>query len=131
RRPCGSVSRDQTTAAQPVATCPAAGTLRAVPNESRPRPAGPHCCRSEPRDLIMRAVLKGQTETVATRRGFERSTLHELDDGRLVLEHLRGDPQAFGALVDRSQTRLLALLHRTIGDRERAEDLVQEVFIRV
>src|SRR2546429_34957 len=33
----------------------------------------------------MRAVLKGQTETVATRRGFERSTLHELDDGRLVL----------------------------------------------
>src|SRR5437899_3427961 len=79
----------------------------------------------------MRAGLNGQTETVATRRGFERSTLHELDDGRLVLEHLRGDPQAFGALVDRYQTRLLNFINRTIGDRERAEDLVQEVFIRV
>ena len=79
----------------------------------------------------MRAVLKGKTEAVATQRGLERGTLHELDDGRLVLEHLQGDPQAFGALVDRYQTRLLNFINRTIGDRERAEDLVQEVFIRV
>src|SRR2546430_2602616 len=64
-------------------------------------------------------------------RALERQALHELDDGRLVLEHLSGDHQAFGTLVDRYQTRLLNFINRTIGDRERAEDLVQEVFIRV
>jgi len=61
----------------------------------------------------------------------DRQTLRELDDGRLVQRHLAGDPQAFGALVDRYQNRLLNFVHRSIGDRERAEDLVQEVFIRV
>jgi RNA polymerase sigma-70 factor (ECF subfamily) len=57
--------------------------------------------------------------------------LHELDDGRVVQRHLRGDPRAFAALVDRYQTRLLNFINRSIGDRDRAEDLVQEVFIRV
>ena len=33
--------------------------------------------------------------------------------------------------MDRYQGRLLSFVNRTIGDRERAEDLVQEVFIRV
>src|SRR5437660_12507665 len=79
----------------------------------------------------MRAALKQQAPASTTPRARERQALHELDDGRLVLEHLAGDGQAFGALVDRYQTRLLNFINRTIGDRERAEDLVQEVFIRV
>jgi RNA polymerase sigma-70 factor (ECF subfamily) len=79
----------------------------------------------------MRATLKRNGQAVATPRALERQALHEFDDGRLVLEHLSGDPQAFGTLVDRYQTRLLNFINRTIGDRERAEDLVQEVFIRV
>jgi RNA polymerase sigma-70 factor, ECF subfamily len=81
----------------------------------------------------MRAILntKRKTDAVVTPRALERRALHEFDDGRLVLEHLAGDPQAFGTLVDRYQTRLLNFINRTIGDRERAEDLVQEVFIRV
>jgi len=66
-----------------------------------------------------------------TPRALERLALHELDDGQIVRRHLGGDPQAFGALVDRYQIRLLNFVNRTIGDRERAEDLVQEVFIRV
>jgi RNA polymerase sigma-70 factor (ECF subfamily) len=68
---------------------------------------------------------------LASARVSARRTLHELDDGRLAQRHLAGDPQAFGALVDRYQLRLLNFVNRTIGDRERAEDLVQEVFIRV
>ena len=56
--------------------------------------------------------------------------LYELDDGRVAQRHLAGDPQAFGTLVDRYQTRLLTVVHRTLGDRERAEHLVQQVFIR-
>src|SRR5437588_3042605 len=80
----------------------------------------------------MRATLNTRkTEFVDTPRAQERRALHEFDDGRLVLEHLAGEAQAFGTLVDRYQTRLLNFINRTIGDRERAEDLVQEVFIRV
>ena len=52
-------------------------------------------------------------------------------DSQVVAAHLAGDPLAFEALVDRYQRRLLNFVYRTIGDRERGEDLVQEVFIRV
>jgi len=79
----------------------------------------------------MRVSPNQISDTVVSARALERRVLHELDDGRLVREHLAGDPQAFGTLVDRYQTRLLNFINRTIGDRERAEDLVQEVFIRV
>jgi len=85
----------------------------------------------ETMERSMRATLRRNSQAVATPRALERQALHEFDDGRLVLEHLSGDPQAFGTLVDRYQTRLLNFINRTIGDRERAEDLVQEVFIRV
>jgi len=54
-----------------------------------------------------------------------------LDDSALVRAHLAGDEGAFTALVLRYQTRLLNFVYRSIGDRERAEDLVQETFIRV
>ena len=53
------------------------------------------------------------------------------DNGRLVAAHLAGDPLAFGQLVLRYRGPLLNFVARMIGDRERAEDLVQEVFIRV
>jgi RNA polymerase sigma-70 factor (ECF subfamily) len=52
-------------------------------------------------------------------------------DAAVVAAYLAGDRRAFDALVDRYQRRLLNFVYRTIGDRERAEDLVQEVFIRV
>ena len=50
---------------------------------------------------------------------------------RLIQSHLEGDPRAFTQLVARYQGRLLNFVYRMIGDRERAEDLVQEAFIRV
>jgi RNA polymerase sigma-70 factor (ECF subfamily) len=52
-------------------------------------------------------------------------------DSDVVAAYLAGDRRAFDTLVDRYQRRLLNFVYRTIGDRERAEDLVQEVFIRV
>lgn len=55
----------------------------------------------------------------------------QLTDSQVVAAHLAGDPLAFEELVGRYQRRLLNFVYRTIGDRERAEDLVQEVFIRV
>ena len=79
----------------------------------------------------MRATMKRAAPIVESPRAQQRVVLHELDDGHVVMRHLDGDSQAFGTLVDRYQTRLLNFVNRTIGDRERAEDLVQEVFIRV
>jgi RNA polymerase sigma-70 factor, ECF subfamily len=49
----------------------------------------------------------------------------------LIEAHLNGDPRAFGEIVARYQVRLLNFVYRMIGDRERAEDLVQEAFLRV
>jgi RNA polymerase sigma-70 factor (ECF subfamily) len=55
----------------------------------------------------------------------------ERDDSAVVRACLDGDGRAFTELVLRYQTRLLNFVYRSIGDRERAEDLVQEAFIRV
>lgn len=60
-----------------------------------------------------------------------REQLHALDDSDLVAAFLDGEERAFQELVERYQGRLLNFVYRTIGDRERGEDLVQEVFIRV
>src|ERR671938_1684173 len=60
-----------------------------------------------------------------------REKLHTEDDTAVVSAFLAGEERAFQELVERYQTRLLNFIYRTIGDQERAEDLVQEVFIRV
>jgi RNA polymerase sigma-70 factor (ECF subfamily) len=75
-----------------------------------------------------------QREHPATAREaahLDRHELRELDDSRVVAAYLAGRNCAFDELVERYQKRLLNFVYRTIGDRERSEDLVQEVFIRV
>jgi RNA polymerase sigma-70 factor (ECF subfamily) len=60
-----------------------------------------------------------------------RERLRGLDDSGVVSAFLEGESRAFDELVSRYQNRLLNFVYRTTGDRERAEDLVQEVFVRV
>src|SRR6476620_2922721 len=60
-----------------------------------------------------------------------REQLRGLEDAGVVTAFLGGEERAFQELVERYQTRLLNFVYRTIGDREKSEDLVQEVFIRV
>ena len=60
-----------------------------------------------------------------------RERLRSLDDSAVVGAFLEGEERAFDELVDRYQARLLNFVYRTIGDREKAEDLIQEVFVRV
>jgi len=60
-----------------------------------------------------------------------REKLRSQDDSAVVAAFLEGEERAFQEIVERYQTRLLNFVYRTIGDREKAEDLVQEVFIRV
>lgn len=76
----------------------------------------------------MALILK---ENVRTAKRQPVSPYDGLSDAAVVQKYLDGEPRAFTELVVRYQTRLLNFIYRTIGDRERAEDLVQEVFIRV
>ena len=54
-----------------------------------------------------------------------------LDTNDIIARHLAGDERAFGEILQRYRSRLLSFIYRMIGDRERAEDLVQEAFIRI
>jgi len=60
-----------------------------------------------------------------------RQKLRDLNDSQVVEASLDGDARAFGDLVRRYDERLLNFVYRTIGDRERGQDLVQETFVRV
>src|SRR5258705_9339790 len=71
------------------------------------------------------------TKRVAQKGPTIREQLRTMDDAEVVTSFLGGEERAFQELVERYQTRLLNFIYRTIGDREKAEDLVQEVFIRV
>lgn len=50
---------------------------------------------------------------------------------RIIAEAQRGDPAAHEALVDRYAKRLYGFFYRVLGQRNDAEDLMQEVFLRV
>jgi len=60
-----------------------------------------------------------------------RLGLGSLTDSQVVQSFLDGNPRAFNELVGRYDKRLLNFVYRTVGDRERAQDLVQETFVRV
>ena len=52
-------------------------------------------------------------------------------DARLMLQVKEGDDGAFEELVERYQSRVLSVLYNALGQREEAEDLAQEVFLRI
>ena len=54
-----------------------------------------------------------------------------LSDEELMARIAGKDARAFGILVRRHQRRVLNLIYRSIGDRTQAEDVAQEVFLRV
>lgn len=55
----------------------------------------------------------------------------EDDEPGLVERVRRGDPGAFDSLVSRYMRRAFAVAYRLLGNREDAEDLVQETFMAV
>ncbi|MCS7168357.1 MAG: sigma-70 family RNA polymerase sigma factor [Gemmatales bacterium] len=52
-------------------------------------------------------------------------------DVALMLRVRDDDPQAFEELVRRYQDRLLTVMYHLVGNRDEADDLAQEVFLRV
>ena len=53
------------------------------------------------------------------------------NERELVERCRRGDEGAFQELVDRYKDLVFALIARTVQDRSRAEDLAQDVFLRI
>jgi RNA polymerase sigma-70 factor (ECF subfamily) len=65
------------------------------------------------------------------RLAVDRGAQESVETNHLVARHLSGDALAFGELMERYHGRLLNFTSRMVGDRECAEDLVQEAFFRV
>jgi RNA polymerase sigma-70 factor (ECF subfamily) len=55
----------------------------------------------------------------------------DVSDEELVARCRDGSEDAFAELVTRYRGMVFGLIARTVGDRERAEDLAQDVFLRV
>ncbi len=67
----------------------------------------------------------------ATALAYVPSFTATTETNDLIAAHLAGDERAFTRLVTRYQPRLVNFVTRMIQDRDRAEDLVQEAFLRV
>lgn len=66
----------------------------------------------------------GQTEVPQQFKNQE-----ELSDNGLV-EEIKKDPDYYSRMVNRYQGKLFAYLYRLVGEKEEAEDLLQDVFIK-
>ena len=53
------------------------------------------------------------------------------EDARWMLQVARGDRAAFAKLFDRHQQRVVRFCHRFVGDQGRAEELAQDVFVKL
>jgi RNA polymerase sigma-70 factor (ECF subfamily) len=57
--------------------------------------------------------------------------MHAVNERELVERCRRGDEAAFQTLVDQYKDLVFGLIFRAVQDRSRAEDLAQDVFLRV
>ena len=57
--------------------------------------------------------------------------MEDVHERELVERCRSGDEHAFQELVDQYKDLVFALIARTVGDRSRAEDLAQDVFLRI
>lgn len=87
--------------------------------------------RAPPFSLIeaYRTVIESGTLLTGTTPGEKE--LGREDDIHFARKALEGDEEAFRRLVERYQSSVYTLCTRMTGDRDAAEDLAQEVFIRV
>ena len=67
----------------------------------------------------------------ATGTQTERTPLRKCEDNELVIRFIEGEERAFDELSNRYHSKLVNFLTRRTGDRQRAEDMTQETFLRV
>lgn len=56
--------------------------------------------------------------------------LSDFNDQELIARAQNGDTEAFNPLVRKYQQKIYHLIYRKVGDRETAQDLCQEVFLK-
>ncbi len=54
-----------------------------------------------------------------------------LDEQTLIAQTLQGNQQAYAHIIDRYKARLFAVLYKMVGHPQDAQDMLQEVFIKV
>jgi len=81
---------------------------------------------------VGRSGCKGGNVSPTSQSGtLDLPRLGLLTDEEVVTAHLAGRPGAFHELYRRYRDRLVHFVTRKTGDPERAQDLVQEAFVRV
>lgn len=60
----------------------------------------------------------------------QKSALKALSDEELILQVQQGNNDCFDILVDRFKLRLFNYLFRMVGDRDEAEEITQETFVK-
>jgi len=55
--------------------------------------------------------------------------IEDVSDNDLVKE-IKKDPELYSRIIERYQGKLFAYIYRLVGDKEEAEDLLQDVFIK-
>lgn len=104
--------------------------LRMSVTERRPRDsAGLAAASSDRRAGIGRVLNQSSDKAHGRDRGGEAAVVDP--DAELVARIGQGDSKAARALVDRHLGRMLTLARRMLGDEAEAEDVAQEVFLRV
>ncbi len=81
--------------------------------------------------MVRVKLLRVQKDSPERESRNQPKAIGELDDSQVVRRFLEGETRAFAELVRRYDKRLGRFVYRMVGDWERAEDLVQETFIRV
>lgn len=76
-----------------------------------------------------RSRYSGNVVDLELKRG--RARLDEASDDELVARVAQGDEAACRLLVDRHLTRMISLARRMLGSQADAEEVAQEVFLRV
>jgi RNA polymerase sigma-70 factor (ECF subfamily) len=78
-------------------------------------------------------MVKGDGSDDVTVRNSNLTAAEDKDlpDEALMARIAGGDTGAFEILVGRHQRRILNLIYRSLSDRAQAEDMAQEVFLRV
>jgi len=71
---------------------------------------------------VNRFELQSRAQTEAAVRDY---------DAQLMLAFQGGDERAFQELIERNHSRVIGLAYRFVGSRPEAEDLAQEVFLRI
>jgi RNA polymerase sigma-70 factor (ECF subfamily) len=81
--------------------------------------------------LFFDAVLGSSRKNVGHSLAEVRVAHAGDDDARLVATFLKGENDSFAALVDRHMPMVYKFVYRYVGNADAANDIVQEVFIKV